>query len=92
LWNLKNGNPKPIYNFPFPKEIGAIKDWNPDRVSLANEPVENDYIVVIQMPDYMERPGWNGSIEASKDFIWNNGLKFLRKYQLSAITHLQKCS
>ncbi len=89
LWNLKNGNPKPIYNFPFPKEIGAIKDWNPDRVSLANEPVENDYIVVIQMPDYMERPGWNGSIEASKDFIWNNGLKFLRKYQLSAITHLQ---
>lgn len=89
LWNLKNGNPKPIYNFPSPKEIGAIKDWNPDRDSLANEPVENDYIVVIQMPDYMERPGWNGSIEASKDFIWNNGLKFLRKYQLSAITHLQ---
>jgi len=89
LWNLKNGNPKPIYNFPSPEEIGAIKAWNPDRISLANEPVNDDYIVVIQMPDYVERPGWNGSIEASKDFIWNNGLKFLRKYQLSAITHLQ---
>ena len=89
LWNLKNGNPKPIYNFPSPKEIGAIREWNPDRLSLVNEPVDNDYIVVVQMPDYGERPGWNGSIEKSKDFIWNNGLKFLRKYQLEAIQHLQ---
>jgi type I restriction enzyme, R subunit len=90
LWDLKNGNPKPIYKFPSPGEIGAIKEWNPDRNSLANEPVDNDYIVVVQMPDYIERPGWNGTIENSKDFIWNNGLKFLRKYQLNAIHHLQK--
>jgi type I restriction enzyme R subunit len=90
LWNLKKGNPKPIYKFPSPNEIGAIKEWNPDRICLANEPVDNDYIVAIQMPDYAERPGWNGSIEKSKDFIWNNGLKFLRQYQLNAIQHLQK--
>jgi len=90
LWNLKKGNPKPIYKFPSPNEIGAIKEWNPDRNSLANEPVDNDFIVAIQMPDYAERPGWNGSIEKSKDFIWNNGLKFLRHYQLNAIQYLQK--
>ncbi len=90
LWDLKKGNPKPIYKFPSPIEIGAIKEWNPDRNSLVNEPVDNDYIVVVQMPDYIERPGWNGSIEKSKDFIWNNKLKFLRKYQLNAIEHLQK--
>ena len=90
LWDLKKGNPKPTYKFPSPSEIGAIKEWNPDRNSLANEPVNNDYIVVVQMPDYVERPGWNGSIEKSKDFIWNNKLKFLRKYQLNAIEHLQK--
>jgi len=89
LWNLKKGNPKPIYKFPTQFEIGAIKVWNPDRNSLAGEPVDNDYIVVVQMPDYAERPGWNGTIEKSKDFIWNNGLKFLRKYQLNAIKHLQ---
>jgi len=89
LWNLKKGNPKPIYKFPTEVEIGAIKEWNPDRNSLANEPVDNDYIVVVQMPDYAVRPGWNGSIEKSKDLIWNNSLKFLRKYQLSAIKHLQ---
>jgi len=57
LWNLKKGNPKPIYKFPSPNEIGAIKEWNPDRNSLANEPVDNDYIVEIQMPDYAKRPG-----------------------------------
>jgi type I restriction enzyme, R subunit len=90
LWDLKKGNPKPIYKFPSPEEIGAIKEWNPDRNALANEPVAEDYIVSVQMPDYKERPGWNGTIEKSKDFIWTNGLRFLRKYQLSAIEHLQK--
>ncbi len=89
LWDLKKGNPKPIYKFPSPSEIGAIKEWNPDRNSLANELVENDYITTIQMPDYAERPEWNGSIEDSKDFIWNNGLRFLRKYQLEAVKHIQ---
>jgi len=89
LWDLKKGNPKPIYKFPSPEEIGAIKDWNPDRNSLADEPVDNDYIAIVQMPDYAERPGWNGTVENSKDFIWDNSLRFLRKYQLKAIYKLQ---
>ena len=90
LWDLKKGNPKPIYKFPSPYEIGAIKEWNPNREALANEPVENDYIAIVQMPDYKERPNWNGAIENSKDFIWNNGLRFLRPYQLTAINKLQE--
>jgi len=89
LWDLKKGNPKLIYKFPSPEEIGAIKAWNPDREALANEPVGIDYIATVQMPDYTERPGWNGSIEASKDFIWENGLRFLRPYQLNTVKHLQ---
>ena len=90
LWDLEKGNPKPIYKFPSPNEIGAIKEWNPDREALANEPVDDDYIVTVQMPDYKERPGWNGSIEKSKDFIWDNGLRFLRHYQKTAIHKLQE--
>lgn len=89
LWDLKKGNPKPIYKFPSPQEIGAIKDWNPDRNSLANEPVGIDYIVTVQMPDYAQRPGWNGSVEESKDFVRTNGLRFLRTYQLNAVQKLQ---
>lgn len=90
LWDLKKGNPKPIYKFPSPSEIGAIKDWNPDRTSLYEEQVAIDYIAKIQMADYAERPGWNGSVEKSTDFIWNNGLRFLRYYQLNAIEKLQE--
>ncbi|MCB0506002.1 MAG: DEAD/DEAH box helicase family protein [Cyclobacteriaceae bacterium] len=90
LWDTQKGNPKPIYKFPSPSEIGAIKAWNPDRNALANEKVAIDYIASIQMPDYAERPEWKGSPEASKDFVWTNGLRFLRHYQLSAIEHLQQ--
>lgn len=52
--------------------------------------VENDYIAIVQMPDYSEKPNWNGNVENSKDFIWNNGLRFLRHYQLAAIHKLQE--
>ncbi len=90
LWDLEKGNPKPIYKFPTPDEIGAIKEWNPNRQALANEPVDDDYIVTVQMPDYKERPAWNGTIEKSKDFIWNNKLRFLRHYQKTAVYKLQE--
>jgi len=89
LWDLAKGNPKPIYKFPSAFEIGAIKAWNPDRDALANEPIARDYIVAVQMPDYAVRPGWNGTPETSKDFIWENVLRFLRDYQLKAVQHLQ---
>ncbi len=90
FWDTAKGNPKPIFKFPSPDEIGAIKAFNPDRVSLVNESVSSDYIVTVQMPDYAQKPGWNGSTETSKDFIWTNGLRFLRHYQLKAIQELQK--
>ncbi|WP_445722588.1 DEAD/DEAH box helicase family protein [Flavobacterium sp.] len=90
LWDLKKGNPKPIYKFPSPSEIGAIKEWQPDRMALANEKVSVDYIASVQMSDYAERPGWNGTVESSTDFIWNNKLRFLRYYQLNAVEKLQE--
>ena len=77
-------------HFSFPGRNRRYKEWNPNRNALAAEPVAKDYIVAVQMPDYAERPGWNGSIENSKDFIWANGLRFLRDYQLKAIVALQK--
>lgn len=89
FWDTTKGNPKPIFKFPSPEEIGAIKNWNPDRTSLAQEAVDIDYIVKVQMPDFAKRPEWKGSIEASKDFIWTNRLRFLRHYQLKAIQALQ---
>lgn len=90
FWDLEKGGPKPIIEFPSADEIGAIKEWKPDREELANEPVDDDYIAIVQLPDYAERPEWKGNVEDSKDFIWDNGLRFLRKYQKEAIHALQK--
>ncbi|MBX2976653.1 MAG: DEAD/DEAH box helicase family protein [Ignavibacteriaceae bacterium] len=92
FWDTTKGNPKPIYKFPSSEEVGAIKNWNPDRNVLAIEEVEFDYIVKVQMPDFAERPEWDGSIEGSKYFIWSNGLRFLRYYQLKAIQALQRAA
>lgn len=90
FWDTTKGNPKPIYKFPSPEEIGAIKAWNPDRNALATEKILTDYIVAVQMPDYALKPDWKGSIELSEHFIWTNGLRFLRHYQLKAIEKLQQ--
>jgi type I restriction enzyme R subunit len=90
LWNLDKGNPKPIYKFPSPEELGAIKEWNPNRDELISERVENDYIAKVQMPDYSIMPGWNGTPENSKEFVWDNGLRFLREYQIEAVESIQE--
>jgi type I restriction enzyme R subunit len=57
LWDVQNGNPKTIFKFPSPTEIGAIKNWNPNRQTLVDEKFNNDYIVQVQMPDYSLKPG-----------------------------------
>lgn len=91
FWDLEKGNPKPMYKFPSPEEIGAVKEWNPDRNALADEEVKDDYITVVQMPDYAEMPGWNGNLLNSKEFLQHNPkLRFLRHYQLKAIYNIQK--
>jgi type I restriction enzyme, R subunit len=89
FWDTTKGNPKPIYKFPSPDEIGAIKTGILTEIHWQTKKWPVDYIVKVQMPDYAEKPEWNGSIEASKDFIWSNGLRFLRHYQLKAIQALQ---
>ena len=66
IWNLEKGNPKPIFKFPSPEEIGAIKEWKPDRDTLVKEEIDIDYIAKIQMPDYAKRPGWKGDVISSK--------------------------
>ncbi len=92
FWDTAKGNPRPIYKFPSPDEIGAINNWNPDRNVLTTEAVTIDYIAKVQMPNYAQNPGWKGSIAASNDFIRDNGLRFLRAYQLKAIQALQRAA
>ena len=89
LWDLQRGNPVPIRKFPTPDSVEGYSNFKPNPQSLVREVVEHDYIVLTQIPDYRNDPSWKS--EASREqFIQNNGLRFLRDYQLKAITAIQK--
>jgi type I restriction enzyme R subunit len=89
LWDLQRGNPVPIRKFPTPDSVEGYSNFKPNPQGLIREVVEHDYIVLTQRPDYRNDPSWKS--EASREqFIQNNGLRFLRDYQLKAITAIQK--
>jgi type I restriction enzyme R subunit len=89
LWDLEQGNPAVISKFPSPSEIGNFYAFKPDANRLANEKVEEDYIVLTQMPGYAQEAGWKDQTERD-EFIEKNKLGFLRPYQQRAIERVQE--
>lgn len=89
FWDTQRGNPQSITKFPSPDSLESYSAFTPNPQSLTREDVEKDYIVLTQKPDYKNDPSWIS--EASREgFIQNNGLRFLRDYQLKAIQALQE--
>lgn len=60
---------------------------NPEK--LADENIETDYIVKTQNPNYKNDPRWKDESER-KSFLNEQGLKFLREYQIRAVKALQE--
>lgn len=89
FWDLQRGNPVAIKKFPSPDSVEGYASFKPNPASLAREVVEKDYIVLTQKPDYKNDPSWK-SENTRAQFIQNNGLRFLRDYQLKAIQAIQK--
>lgn len=89
LWDMKLGNPSPMYNFPTLESLVSSKDFVPDKNKLVNVQVGNDYIALTQDPDYNMDPRWNTE-DGKKEMIEREGLRFLRPYQLNAIISVQK--
>ena len=90
FWDLEQGNPSTITKFPEPESVGEIvKRQAPDRRRLVDEIVESDYIARTKMPDYDRRAAWINESERD-DFIRENGLRFLREYQVNAIRSIQR--
>jgi type I restriction enzyme, R subunit len=89
LWDLQRGSPVPISRFPTLESFEGFAGFQPNPASLAREVVEKDYIVLTQKPDYQNDPSWK-SENTQGDFIRNNGLRFLREYQLKAVYAIQK--
>jgi len=89
LWDLQRGNPQPIKKFPSPESVEGYSHFKPNPASLVREVVENDYIVITQKPDYKNDPSWL-SESSRPNYVYANGLCFLREYQLKAVKAIQE--
>jgi len=89
LWDLEHGNPEIVSTFPTQESLLHRCAFKPQPQYLANELVDHEYIVLTQRPDYAKDPRWLDT--ATRDtFIMDQGLKFLRKYQMRAVGRLQE--
>ncbi len=89
LWDLEHGNPRVIAVFPPPDSIAVHKQFVPNPKRLADQRVDEDYIVLTQRPNYASEAAWRNKDERA-DFVRANGLRFLRPYQLRAVHALQR--
>jgi len=88
FWDLERGNPTVITSFPTIESLYHKKSFQPNPENLARDEVKADYIVLTQNPYYSKDPRWDAE-KSREEFIRENDLKFLRKYQLKAIEALQ---
>ncbi len=88
FWDLERGNPHIISRFPSPESVKGYSDFKPDRNRLVNEIITDDYIVLTQKPDYYKDPSYINE-QNRQNYIEQNKLRFLRRYQVQAIKSIQ---
>ena len=89
FWDLDQGNPILITEFPTVDSLGHFTAFKPNPEGLVNEKVKNDYIAITQNPNYHTDLRWTDLAQRDA-FIKDTQLKFLRPYQLRAISSLQR--
>lgn len=88
FWDLEQGNPLLITEYPRPESFAHFHAFKPNPESLVSEKIESDYVAITQNPNYRNDPRW--ADPAQRDtFIKDAELKFLRPYQLRAVGALQ---
>tara|TARA_B100000315_G_scaffold187817_1_gene177484 strand:- start:1117 stop:3624 length:2508 start_codon:yes stop_codon:yes gene_type:complete len=89
FWDMEVGNPTIITQFPTQKSLQSHSTFEPNPEAFVNELLEEDFVAKTQKPDYATDPRWLDE-DQKKDFIKENGLMFLREYQLNAVKSIQK--
>ena len=89
LWNIETGNPEQIQVFPTLESIKQYYQFNPDPTKIPSEEINDDYVVLTQLPNYKQIPEFLDE-QKKKDLIFNLKLRFLRYYQVEAIKAVQK--
>jgi type I restriction enzyme R subunit len=88
FWDLEQGNPVLITEFPTSESLEHFHTFKPNPEALVAERVEADYVAITQNPNYRHDPRWSDQTQRDA-FLKDTELKFLRPYQLRAITALQ---
>ena len=88
FWDLEQGNPVLITEFPTRESLGHFHAFKPNPETLIGEKIGDDYVAVTQNPNYRNDPRWNDTGQRD-GFIKDAELKFLRPYQLRAVAALQ---
>ncbi|MFZ3150888.1 MAG: DEAD/DEAH box helicase family protein [Anaerolineaceae bacterium] len=89
FWDLESGNPEVITEFPRLESVQHRSSFKPNPKTLSREQVEEDYVALSQMPGFKRDPRWADPTQREQ-FVNDQGLRILRKYQLDAIRALQK--
>lgn len=89
FWDLERGDPEIITEFPAQESLIHRLDFKPDNKRLADEEVNDDYIALTQNPNFKDDPRYQDE-ETRTKYLWDEGLRILRPYQLKSIHALQK--
>lgn len=89
FWDIYKGNPQIIVSFPSCEDIKNSKVFNAQPERLIKEDVRENYIAVIKNPRYENAPEYINP-ETRQKFLSDNGIVFLRPYQINAIKAIQK--
>ena len=87
LWDLEQGSPFVVDQFPTQKQLEMRKDgFNPPI--NEHEEINDDYVALTQLPNYKKHPDFLDETKR-EDFVNKSKLKFLRDYQLKAVHAVQ---
>ncbi len=89
FWDLERGDPEIITEFPTQESLMHRLDFKPDNKRLADEKVDDDYIALTQNPGFKDDPNFQNEKTREK-YLWDEGLRILRSYQLKSIHALQE--
>jgi type I restriction enzyme R subunit len=89
FWDLEIGDPDIITEYPTQESLLHRLDFKPNNKKLADEEVNADYIALTQNPNFKDDPQYLQE-ETRKKYLWEQGLRILRPYQLKSIHALQK--
>jgi type I restriction enzyme, R subunit len=88
FWDIERGNPEIITELPTETSFRHRSEFKPDNKHLAEEIVEADYIAITQRPGFKEDPRYQNE-ETQEQYLYDEGLRILRPYQVKAIKALQ---